>query len=363
MNFFSVRLAKGVRISASPRGLRAHVGPRGSRLHFGGGGTGVSTGAGPFTYYTSLDSGTRRRTSSGAGGPSRSELARAEKEREVARLAAQIEAILNVHRAEFPKAEPPVAPAAEPSDPGKFLAARTAELVRGIPVWKFRDRRAARERAEELAREDAQQEELRLAEDREALQRQLDEGWERLLANDPVTVIDTVDAAFEDNRAPAAPVNVEGSTLSLVLLAPGNNEIPDKKPAVSPSGRPTVKKMTRTEAAEAYLTLICGHLLATIKEALAVAPAITEMKSVVVRQTEPDAFGERHVEVLLAAAYRRASLDRVDWVEADAPQIVEQAADYIDWKLKGRPPELKPLSLDEEPELKIFIEALGDLKH
>lgn len=44
-----------------------------------------------------------------------------------------------------------------------------------------------------------------------------------------------------------------------------------------------MKKMTKAEAAGAYITLICGHLLATIKEALAVAPGIEDVKAVVVR--------------------------------------------------------------------------------
>ena len=78
--FFSVKVAKGVRLSASSRGLRAHVGPRGARLHVGGGGTGMSTGAGPVTYYSSFSSGTKggvapRR----AGGPTNTQIAQAER--------------------------------------------------------------------------------------------------------------------------------------------------------------------------------------------------------------------------------------------------------------------------------------------
>jgi hypothetical protein len=49
---FGLRIAPGVRISASSRGLRAGVGPRVARVHVGSGRTGFSTGAGPLTYYT-----------------------------------------------------------------------------------------------------------------------------------------------------------------------------------------------------------------------------------------------------------------------------------------------------------------------
>jgi hypothetical protein len=69
-----------------------------------------------------------------------------------------------------------------------------------------------------------------LEEKRAQQQGKLDEAWARLNANDPVTVIDVVDDAFEDNKAPAAPVNVEGSVLSLVMLAPGPITSPTRSP-------------------------------------------------------------------------------------------------------------------------------------
>ena len=51
---FSVKVAPGVRLSASGRGLRAHVGPRAARVHVGGGRSGFSSGAGPVSFYTPL---------------------------------------------------------------------------------------------------------------------------------------------------------------------------------------------------------------------------------------------------------------------------------------------------------------------
>lgn len=362
MNFFSVRVAKGVRISASSRGLRAHVGPRGARVHVGGGRPGVSTGAGPFTYYTGLGSSSRSRSSSRGGVPSRTQMAQAEKEQEYRRLSRLIQSILDVHRAQFVQAKKPSAPPSQPVDVAAFVSVRQKELLKDVPFWKLSDRKAAKRQASELAQEDAEKEERQRASDRDARQRELDEAWEQLVSNHPSTVIDVIDDAFEDNKAPAAPVNVEGSTLSLVMLAPGRDEIPDMKPAVTPGGKPTVKKMTKAEFADGYLTLITGHLLATIKEAIAVAPGVTDVKAVVVRRTEPDVYGNEQMEALLAGTYARSNLERVDWKDAEAPQIVEQAADSLMWDLRGRPPELKPLSLDKEPELKRFIDVLSEVK-
>jgi hypothetical protein len=357
---FSMRVGKGVRISASPRGLRAHVGPRQARVHFGSGRPGVSTGAGPLTYYTSGGGQRVRSTSSRAAGPSKTQLAQQQKEQEFHRLHAIFASILEIHRAEFPKAQRPVAPPPDQVDEKGLLDSRMKEQLNGLSVWKMSDRKAAKARARVLADEDARAEWERRDLEAKARQQELDEAWDRLRANDPATVIDAVDDAFEDNEAPAVPVDMEGSTLSLVMLAPTADEIPEQKPSVTPSGKASVKKLTKTEAADAYVTLISGHLLATIKEALSVAPGVSDVKAVVVRRTDKDVFGETHLEALLAGRFSREDLGRVRWNEALSPQIVQQAAKELRWELKGRPPVLKPLGLDEEPELKAFIDALEE---
>jgi hypothetical protein len=356
---FAMRMGKGVRISASPRGLRAHVGPRGARMHFGSGRPAVSTGKGPFTYYTGVGGVRARSSSSGAsGGPSQRQLALQQKEQEFLRLHAIFEAILEIHRVEFPRAQRPLASPIDPVDEDALRKAREKEQLAGLAIWRMSDRKTAKARARELAAEDARLETELRERQRQTRQTELDEAWDRLCSNDPATVIDAVDDAFEDNKAPAVPVDMEGSTLSLVMLAPTADEIPEQKPALTPSGKPTVKKLTKTEAADAYLTVISGHLLATIKEALSVAPSISEVKAVVVRRTEKDIYGETHLEALLAGRFAKEDLRRVKWKDALSPEIVQQAAGELKWDLKGRPPVLKPLDLDQEPELKAFLDAL-----
>lgn len=348
-----------MRLSASSRGLRAHVGPRGARVHVGGGRSGMSTGAGAFTYYSSFSGGSRTRTSSGRdGGPTKAQLAEAEKERQFHELHRALAAIVDVHRAEFPPARPVVIPASKPPDEKSILRRREGDALAGISIFRRSARKEARLRAAALAAQDVEAEAQRLADEHRVAQAAADEAWARLVANDSDTVIGTVDAAFEDNKAPAAPVDVEGSTLSLVMLAPSSGAIPERIPDVTPAGKPTTKKMTKGIRAEAYLTLICGHLLATIKEALAVAPGITHVKAVVVRHLDPDVFGDVRMEALIAATFARSDLGRVQWQKASSPEIVQQAADELLWQLKGRLPELRPLDLDEEPDLKRFVEAV-----
>lgn len=321
----------------------------------------MSTGAGPFTYYSSL-SGSSGRSGGAArsGGPTKAQLAQAEKEQEFLRLRDLLAAIVDVHRVEFETVGRPV-PAKPPApDLSTFLRTREEQELEGLSVFKRAERKKAKERANLLAAEDLKKEQRRLEDEHQASQAEADAWWKRLNENDPETVIAAVDQAFEDNEAPSAPVDVEGETLSLVVLALSPDVIPERIPDVTPSGKATTKKMTKSIRADTYLTLISGHLLVSVKEALAVAPAIQTVKAVVVRETDPDVFGERRYEALIAASYIRTDLSRVRWSQATSPEIVEQAANDLLWELKDRPPELKPLDLDEEPDLKVFVDAINE---
>jgi hypothetical protein len=318
----------------------------------------MSTGAGPFTYYSSSGGSKGRVSSTRSGGTTKAHIAQAEKEQQFLELQAALAAIVDIHKVEFPPVQAPVVRPPSPPDEKAFRKGREDEQLSGISFFKRSLRKEAKERAATLAAQDIDAETRRLAEEHQRTQAEADEAWERLNANDPETVIATVDQAFEDNKAPAAPVDVEGSTLSLVMLAPSANEIPDRMPDVTPTGKPTTKKMTKSIRADTYMTLICGHLMATIKEALAVAPGISHTKTVVVREIDPDVFGEGRMEALLAACYARSDLARVQWQNATSPEIVQQAAEDLLWQLKGKPPELKPLNLNEEPDLKVFVEAI-----
>lgn len=283
-----------------------------------------------------------------------------EKIEEGQRLREEILSIIEIHRVDFPPArKPDPDPPARPRPDG-FLKQRQKQELKGISIFKRSERKEAKERAKQLAAEDLKREQDRLdAEHAEAVER-IEQDWELLLSNDPQTVIATVDEAFEDNEAPAAPVNVEDSTLSLVVLVPAIEEVPERKPDVTPSGNPTIKKLTKAERSDLYLTLICGHTLATIKEALAVAPSISAVKAVVVRRGSDDVFGNKRLEALLAAMYERSDLDRVKWQDVLPSDVVQEAAIDLLWDLKGRPKQLQPLDLDEYPDLKEFVQALDE---
>ena len=145
----------------------------------------------------------------------------------------EILSIVEIHRVTFPPISRPVVERPIEPDIDSFLKKREGEQLQGISLFKRAERKEAKSRALQLASADLKQEEERLESDHRSLLEQIDRDWEQLLGNDPETVIATVDKAFEDNEAPAAPVNVEGSTLSLVVLVPDIEDVPERKPSVT----------------------------------------------------------------------------------------------------------------------------------
>jgi hypothetical protein len=219
---FSVKLAPGVRVRASSRGLRTSVGPRAARVHFGAGRSGLSTGAGPVGFYTSLGGGSSRRSSGRrtSTGTSTRALAAAEKTQQAQQLAAALTAIIDLHRPDFAPAQRPVAPPPPAPDTDAIIARHRKAALKDVSLFN----RSARAAAKAAADKEALAEAAALVEGDQRLhadhQAQLDALWQRLLDNDPDVVLSSLAEAFEDNEAAAAPVGVEASEASLVVLVP-----------------------------------------------------------------------------------------------------------------------------------------------
>jgi hypothetical protein len=359
--FFSVRLAPGVRISASPRGLRAHVGPRGARVHVGGGGTGVSTGAGPFTYYQGLGgsrSGGSAPRRPHATGPTRTQIAQAEKLEQARLIVAQLQQIEALPRHEF---EPPVKAVAElPALPpfAQLLDAAEAEHLAGIGLFHRAQRREARARAREAAEAHARTLLARAQAERDAAQAEIDRAWALLGDNDEDTVLAALERAFEDNEAPAAAVGVAGDVLSLAVLVPPADVLPDRMPTTTAAGNLSLRKMTKSVRCAHHLALVAGHVVVSVKEALACAPGIASVAVVAVRAEEPDVYGRPRAVPVLATVLSRDRLAGIRWDSCSAWDIVDQAGSGTRVKLQGAAHELVPLDLSGEPELSLLVEAI-----
>ena len=346
--FLNVRVAPGLRLSTSGRGLRAHVGPRAARLHLGGGGTGASTGTGPFTYYKSLQSVGQKRTS---GAMATSDAAQ-RKAAEAERIQRQLMAIQALHRYEFPAPSRGIAEV--PSLPGfmRLLEAGEREHLKGIGVFRRQERAEARARARQETEQHCRVLLARARHVQAQEQERLDAAWAALHANDEDAVLGALEAAFEDNQAPAAALGVEGGTAYVAVLVPGPETLPERLPSTTVAGNLSLKKMTKSQRASWYLPLVAGHVVATAKEALATCPGLENVTVVALR---PEAAGPPLP--ILATNLARRGLDQVAWAEVSAWDVVERLGRDTRVRFKGVARELAGLDLSDEPSLKLIRDA------
>jgi hypothetical protein len=218
------------------------------------------------------------------------------------------------------------------------------EALRGIGPLHRSARSAARQQA--VSDADAEiKAALALAQGAQAqLQRDLDLQWQRLLANDHQVVIGTLAEAFEDNEAPAVVAGVEGSEITRVVLVPSTDSVPERMPSTTEAGNLSLRKMTKTQRNAFYLELVCGHLLVTVRESLAVAPGVASARVVAVRWSPVNSYGRRDLECLLAVVLTRQSLEGIQWKTASARAIVADAGTNILMN-QGLASELRQLDL------------------
>ncbi len=282
----------------------------------------------------------------------------------------------------------PIAPAPEPVDRYELMREHRRKARGSIPFFRVREQiEAAREadRAAELAavdeagrRQSAQaseqsrldrlweqlerakadvdrrlpgeitQEESQRAATRAKEQEVFDAEWSRLTSNDPETTIATLERAFADNESTAAAVACDGSRTTVVMHFPAPEAIvPERKPARTPGGKPTLKKRTKTEINALYLDALGSHVLATIKETFATAPGTALVRMLVVRrETEGKRAGD------LAPIYT-AEFPRDSYATArpSQPGYALQGAPDAALELKGQTQRLAPIDLTGRPEL------------
>ncbi|MET8845388.1 ribosomal protein L7/L12 [Amycolatopsis sp. NPDC004625] len=355
---FSIKLAPGVRIRASSRGLRASVGPRVARVHVGGGRAGFSSGAGPVGFYTSLGGSRRAPARRSSTGTSSRSLAAAVKAQQAEELAAALQAILSLHRSDFAAAEPPRAPDPEPPDERAIADRHRKARLSGLGLFARQARAQAKAEADRAAQ--AELAELRASNRRahDRWQAELDALWRRLNENDADVVLGTLAEAFEDNEAAAAPIGVDGDEASVVVAVPGSSAIPERRPTTTAAGNLSLKKLTKRELADFYKVLVCGYVLATVKEAFAVAPALQWVRIVAVRSAGLDAYGRSRTEVVLGARFSREALVGVRWDTADAVTVVNDTHDQLQVRFTGPSREITPLELAGEPDLAAVVAAV-----
>lgn len=343
---FGFRVAKGVRVYPSSRG--------------------ISFGSGNVRYYHSMRGGRRSRSATDASSVAQRQrqVEQAQRLEEIERLAnldAELVSFGEVHKASFAESRPPTASYPEPVDERLFEKELERAALEGISIFRRAERKAAKEsvRADLAQRVEAEQQ-RRIAEHQRE-QREMHAEWQRLLANDPDTVSAVLEEAFEDNEVPAIPIGCEGSRADVLLKWPTVSEIvPDRKAAVTPTGRPTIHKRKKAEIDGTYLNALCSHALVTIKETFAVCPAVQTVGLVVLRGEQDLAQGDIAAEVLVIGTVDRDDFDGVVWENVvAAPGLLEKLQGRIGLKGKGARPELFAIALEGDEESREAIDTVS----
>ncbi|MCZ0912244.1 TerD family protein [Gordonia amicalis] len=139
-----------------------------------------------------------------------------------------------------------------------------------------------------------------------------------------MTVVETVNTAFSDNPAAGCAVGLEGSTLSIVMRQQDIEALPDQSPGTTSSGTPTLKKLTKRDRVLWWLHILTSNLVATCREAYAVAPGISRVNvAVITRFPETLRLG-----VALHGSWSRAEIESTPWRTADdALRILDLGSD------------------------------------
>lgn len=284
---------------------------------------------------------------------------------------------------------PPVAASPDPVDRYELMREHRKRERRGISIWQLRERIEAARRADALAEAAADEEEarrhdaqtaeqthldelwaelqsvrstvadrlvLKVAAEkasreakRNAEQAELDREWERLQANEPEPTLLALEQAFADNEAPAAPLNCEGDHVTVLMQFQAPEAIvPERKPARTPTGKRTLKKRTKTEVNALYVEVLGSNVLATVKEAFAVAPGAQVIQLLVVRrETEEKHAGE--LKAIYVGEFDRSSYESASG-SRDPGKTLTLAANS-ELNLKGKTEQVAPLNLSERPDL------------
>ena len=237
-------------------------------------------------------------------------LTQAEKERaqQVEAVRRQLAKLEQLHRTEFTEATRELVPSPALPKFVKLLATAEKQALKGVGLRDRPSRKSARARAREQAEHWAL--DLMALADSERTRRQaeVDRRWAGLQANEPAIVAPMLSAAFASSQRPVRVVAVIGGEVGLLVTTSGLSVVPEWKPAVTPSGAPTLHMMTATDRAGWQRQIVASQMLLAAKEAMALSPGLAAARVIAV-----DGVGAP----VTAACITRDRLHQADW-RADA---------------------------------------------
>jgi hypothetical protein len=267
----------------------------------------------------------------------------------------QMLALAFVHKEEFPAVTKPIAPTPTAVDEAAILARRTAEATAGIPFWKRAARREARSRAQNDAAAETAAEKDRRALEHADMQSKLDRDWQLLVANEEHAVLEALEAAFEDNEMPAAPMSVGHDGASVLMKIGGPAElIPEREVTRTPTGKPTHRRRPKGTINALYAEILASHVVATVREGFAVAPGLKHIRVLAIRGDRLG--GGLQLIPLYAGEFDRESMDRGDWDDVNVLGLIEAHGAI---RYKGQAQEVAPLPTKTDLELRASVDAVA----
>ena len=259
-------------------------------------------------------------------------------------LLAQLEAL---HRVEFAPAERGVAPEPEVTEFSELLAKATKSALHGVSRFDRAARRAAKQKAQQLAKEWESEELILASLEQNTEQQSLDALWIALLGNHRSVVAHAVGQAYAETNAPAELVSVVDGVGFVKLLGPSEFDVPVYRPVESRRSSPSVAKLTRSERAQWHRVLVAAQVLLAAKQTLAVAPGLAMVRILVMRPGVPE-------EPLLAATIDRSRLSLADF-SLRAGQVLDAIGEDVVVKTRGGTGELQPIRIAADSPYALFV--------
>ncbi|MBO0743434.1 MAG: hypothetical protein J2P43_00325, partial [Candidatus Dormibacteraeota bacterium] len=265
---------------------------------------------------------------------------------------------MTLHEQEFPLARAHTIPGPPPVDAKAVTRQLQREALSGIPWRQFGRRGDAKRIAAARAPQVVADLAARQQREHDQLQAEADASFNKLVGNDPEAVLSALEAAFEDNQSPAAAIECSGATATIVILFGHSDAVPDRKPAVTPTGKPTLHKRSKTEREEVYLAALSSTILATVREGFACAPGLDRFAVLVVRSNRAAISAADGLEAIYIGVFNRQRLDQLDWGRINCVHEVV-GAPGAKINRRGSAGQVTALDVSNEPELKRVLRTLS----
>ena len=350
----SFKVAPGVRMSASSRGIRTSIGGSPGRLSFGAGGTYASAAIGGVRVSQRIGGGSFYGSSPVRSTAQRANLTQLE---QAETLQAQLNALeeierrlVTLHQENFPAAAQREVLAPISTDVAQLSALWQKQIVKKISIFKRQARRDARAHAHELAAKEAARLDEENAERYGELLAQAADDWHRLTGHDRVAVMEALETAFADNDSEAFCVDADtderGRFATIVVCFGTASMVPERTTGRTPTGRLSAKKRTKTDRNAVYVQALGSTVLATVKEAFAVAPSVERIDLLVLRRDPEAARPADFITPIYAAEFERSRVKQLRWRSLD-PGVELLTATSARFQRKGAAGDVAPIDLSD----------------